>query len=276
MRIANILFLSCAAAALAQDTGPQRVTMPFSDPAAPKKLEVNLVMGGVTVRGYDGREATVEYSARGPVRVRRNGKEAESAPAGMQRLGGSGGLDVTESNNVVRVSNAGMMPSGDVVIQVPVQTSVTVKTMTGGQLTVENISGEIEAQNMNGQVNINNVSGSVVAHSMNGKVVVALNRVDPGKDMNFSTFNGDVEVTLPADTKARLKMRTDNGDIFADTGFDIKMENPPAPAVQQDAKDKIKGRRRVRVDGTVYGTLNGGGPEMQFTTFNGRILLHKK
>lgn len=29
-------------------------------------------------------------------------------------------------------------------------------------------------------------------------------------------------------------------------------------------------------DGAVNGTINGGGPEMQFTTFNGRILIHKK
>jgi DUF4097 and DUF4098 domain-containing protein YvlB len=160
------------------------------------------------------------------------------------------------------------------VIQVPAQTSVNVKTMFGGNMTIENIAGDIEAENFNGQVTINNASGSVVAHSMNGKITVSLNRVAPDKSMSFSTFNGDVDVTLPADTKARFKMRTDFGDIFTD--FDVKMEANAAPVVEEEKDKKGKTRRRVRVDGTQAGTINGGGPEMQFTTFNGRILIHKK
>ena len=53
--------------------------------------------------------------------------------------------------------------------------------------------------------------------------------------MSFSTLNGDVDVTLPADTKARFKMRTDFGDIFTD--FDVKME-ANAPPVVEEQKDK--------------------------------------
>jgi hypothetical protein len=26
----------------------------------------------------------------------------------------------------------------------------------------------------------------------------------------------------------------------------------------------------------MYGSINGGGPEMQFVTYNGNILIHKK
>jgi hypothetical protein len=35
------------------------------------------------------------------------------------------------------------------------------------------------------------------------------------------------------------------------------------------------GRFNGRTD-YVEGTINGGGTEIQFTTFNGRILIHKK
>jgi len=157
---------------------------------------------------------------------------------------------------------------------VPAQTSINVKAMFGGNMTIENIAGDIEAENFNGQVNISNASGSVVAHSMNGKITVSLNRVPSDKSMSFSTFNGDVDVTLPADTKARFKMRTDFGEIYTD--FDVKMEANAPPVVEEEKDKKGKTRRRVRVDGTQSGTINGGGPEMQFTTFNGRILIHKK
>lgn len=271
MRTLTLIGLGWAALACAQDNGPQRITMPFRDPSMPRKLEVNLMLGGVTVRGYNGNEVVVEYTGSASLLP---GRRNSTPPPGMHRIGGAGGLEVTEDNNVVHVSNRFGPRMTDLVIQVPVQTSVSVKTMTGGNLVVENVSGEVEAQNMNGQVTVNNVSGSVVAHSMNGKVVATLDKVDPGKNMSFSTMNGEVDVTLPADTKANLKMRTDNGDIFTD--FDVKTEAASAPTVSEEKGKNGKTRRRVRVDGTVNGTINGGGPEIQFTTFNGRILIHKK
>jgi hypothetical protein len=270
--------LAALAAAQPQPGAPegrQQITMPFRDPSMPRKLIVEGGTGSVTVRGYDGQDAIIEYTGREIPGVRSN-RGRNDPPDGMHRIGGSRGLDITEENNTVRVNSQGIFggTARDMVIQVPAQTSVNVKTVFGGSMNIENISGDIEAENLNGQVNISNASGSVVAHSMNGRITVSLNRVPPDKSMSFSTFNGDVDVTMPADTKARFKMRTDNGDIFTD--FDVKMEANAPPVVEEEKDRKGKTRRRVRVDGTQTGTINGGGPEMQFTTFNGRILIHKK
>lgn len=269
--------VALAAAQLRAQDGRQQITMPFRDPSMPRKLLVEGGTGSVTIRAYEGQDAIIEYTGReipGTNRGNRSGRN--DPPDGMHRIGGSRGLDITEDSNTVRVNSQGIFggTARDMVIQVPAQTSVNVKTMFGGNMTIENIAGDIEAENFNGQVTITNASGSVVAHSMNGKITVSLNRVPPDKSMSFSTFNGDVDVTLPADTKARFKMRTDFGDIFTD--FDVKMEANAAPVVEEGKDNKGRPRRRVRVDGTQTGTINGGGPEMQFTTFNGRILIHKK
>jgi hypothetical protein len=289
--------LACGLAqnGLAQDNGRQRINMPFSSATAPRKLVVDGVVGGVTVKAYEGKEAVVEYTPRGPF-ANFNPRSAAPPPAGMHRIGGVRGLEVTEQENVVRVNSNSFVTGGtDVVIQVPAETSVTVNAFAGGAVTVDGISGEIEATNMAGPVTIINASGSVVAHSMTGKITVALNKVMPDKSMSFSTMNGDIDVTLPADTKARLKMKTDNGDIYTD--FDVTLEPQGAPVIEdrpvrvrakgkakeavKDAKEakteaKTVVRRRARSDGASTGTINGGGPEMQFTTFNGRILIHKK
>jgi len=260
-----------ALAAYPQDT--QKVTVPFRNPSQPRKLVVDMMLGSVTVRGYEGQEVTVEATGRNAGRGRGPRRQAE-VPAGMHRIGGSSsGLDVTEDNNTVKVSSGFFGGAMDVVIQVPTQTSVSVKTMTGRALTIENVSGEIEANNMNGQVNITNVSGSVVAHSMNGKVVVSLNTVQPDKAMSFSTMNGDVDVTLPANVKANVKLKTDHGEMFTD--FDVKLDATARPPQVEDNRAR-GGRYRVQFDRGTTGTINGGGPEMQFTSFNGNILIHKK
>jgi DUF4097 and DUF4098 domain-containing protein YvlB len=167
---------------------------------------------------------------------------------------------------------AGLMHPVNLTIQVPVQTSLRLTTMTGGRIEVENVSGEIEAENMNGAVTLTNVSGSVVANSMNGRVTVSLDRAAPNKTMSFSTMNGAIDVTLPADIKANLRMRADNGEIFTD--FDVKLDGSHPPQV--DDQRKNGGRYRVRVDKTLYGSINGGGPEIRFTTYNGNITIHKK
>ncbi|HEY2842322.1 MAG TPA: hypothetical protein VGJ09_01680 [Bryobacteraceae bacterium] len=276
--LTGIGLAALAVALLRAQDGRQQITMPFRDPSMPRKLIVEGGMGSLTIRAYEGQDALIEYTGRelpgAKVRPDRNGKNV--VPDGMHRIGGSRGLDITEESNTVRVNSQGIFGgmARDMVIQVPAQTSVNVKSMFGGSMTIENISGDVEAENFNGPLTVTNASGSVVAHSMNGKIVVSLNRTAPDKSMSFSTFNGDVDVTLPADTKARLKMRTDFGDIFTD--FDVKMEANAPPVVEETQDKKGKSRRRVRVDGTQFGTINGGGPEMQFTTFNGRILIHKK
>jgi len=254
--------LSCGSL-WAQD---DKVTVPFRDPSGKRMLKVNTMNGSITVKGYDGKDAIIESSGAG-----RTSRRSSGIPPGMHQLNQNQGFEVIEENNTIRVS-MGAMGSGSVVIQVPVETSLDLNTLNGGHITVENISGEIVAENLNGAVTLTNVSGSVVANSNNGKITATLNRVTPNKNMSFCTMNGNVEVTLPADVKANVKMRSDNGDIFTD--FDVKIT--PASKTTVEDNRKNGGRYRVRVDKTIEGTINGGGPEIQFRTFNGRIVIGKK
>jgi len=137
---------------------------------------------------------------------------------------------------------------------------------------VEGVSGEIEVNNTNGGVKLTNVSGSVIAHALNKSVIVKLNKITPDKSMSFSSLNGDVDVTLPADAKARVKIKTDNGEIYTD--FDVNMDASGRQPVIEDGRPN-RGKYRVRMDHAIYGTINGGGPEFQFQTFNGNVLIRK-
>lgn len=263
----TILFAAVGGMLAAQDSG-DRVTVPFRDASAPKTLKVSLQNGSVTVRGYDGKDAIIEASGHGSVREHHSSR----VPEGMHRIDNGGmGLDVTEENNVVSV--VGDNNAGHVTIQVPVQTSLVLRSVNGGAITVENISGSVDANHTNGGISITNVSGSVLANTTNGKVTVSLNKVSPDKAMSFTSFNGVVDVTLPADVKANVMMKTNNGEIWSD--FDIKLNASGKPPVVEDSRGK-NGKYKVHLDRAMYGSINGGGPEMQFVTYNGNILIHKK
>jgi hypothetical protein len=261
--------LLTAAAAWGQNSPADRVTVPFSDASRPRMLKASLLNGSITVKGYEGKDAIIEARSRGSERRRDIPKKAE----GMHRIDvGSYGLTAEEQDNVIRVSASPGQGDVDLVIQVPVATSLQLRAVNGGSINVDHVGGEIDVDNVNGPVKLMNVSGVVVAHALNGEVQVVMDQIQPGKAMSFSSLNGDIDVTLPADAKARVKVKSDHGDVFSD--FEIKLEGTPGSLLEEGSSGK--GKYRVRLDKTVYGTINGGGPDMQFTTLNGRIYIRKK
>src|SRR5207245_2364707 len=117
----------------------------------------------------------------------------------------------------------------------------------------------------NGPVTLTNVSGAVVAHTLNGTVTVGLDRPAPNKPMSFTSLNGRVDVTLPGDTKARLRLKTNNGAVYSD--FDVKLEADSGNPVIENSRNK-GGPYRIRMERGAYGSINGGGPEYLFQTMN--------
>jgi DUF4097 and DUF4098 domain-containing protein YvlB len=230
-------------------------------------VQANLMHGSITVRGYDGKDVIIEGNSR--MSDRSSKREFD----GLRRIDiNNTGLNVEEQDNIVRISASSHARPVDLVIQVPTLTSVKLKSVNAGHINVERVEGEIDVNNTNGAVTLTDVAGAVVAHTLNGKLTVALNRVTPNKPMSFSTLNGDVDVTLPPDIKATVKLKTDNGDIYTD--FDILTKPTSQSKIEEGQPGK--GKYRVRLDRAFYGTINGGGPEMSFTTLNGKILIRKK
>ena len=270
MRTIAILFL-CSGVLLAQDSG-ERATVPLHDPARPARIHAHLLAGGITVRGADTKNGEVEARSQG------RGEHRERRPDrsdGMKRLElpGNAGLEVTEDENLVTIKTASWNRPTDLVITVPRHSSLQLKCVNDGDIYVEQVDGEIDVYNLNGKVTLKNVSGSVVAHSLNGAVVVSIDRADSAKPMSFSTLNGDLDVTLPGDVRANVRMKTDNGNIYSD--FDVKLDSRPQ-LMHNDSGRQADGSYRLRFDRTLHAAINGGGPDYQFTSFNGQIYLRRR
>jgi DUF4097 and DUF4098 domain-containing protein YvlB len=268
----NIVLIAAAALfAVVQPLSAQsdnKVTVPLTDPSRPVTLRAHLVSGSITVKGADVKEVVVEAKARG-------GEESHSGgrAEGMKRIPmTSTGLNIEAENNNVRVSTDSYQRTIDLTIIVPTHTSVSLHTVNDGNILVSGVDGELDINDVNGEVDLKNIGGSVVAHALNGHVIATFNRIDPQKPMAFSSLNGDIDVTFPADLKANVSMRTDNGEVYSD--FDVKvLPNAPQQTVE-DNRGK-GGKYKVKIDKNVRGTINGGGQEIQFKNFNGNIYIRK-
>src|SRR5438128_22882 len=244
-RIGGVCFVPLLAwTVCGQELPADRVSVPLRDSSRPGLVKANLMAGGITVKGYDGKEVIVE------ARLRHghsgDGDKPDKQTGGLKRIDvATTGLAVEEEDNVVSVSTGPSHRAVDLFIQVPFKTSLKVGCLNDGDIVAEKVEGEIEANNLNGGVTLTNVAGVVVAHSLNGEVNVHLERITPAKPMSFSTLNGDIDVTLPSDAKATVKMETQNGGIYSD--FEIQLSPGPRPPIGEDGR-KEGGRYRIVIE----------------------------
>lgn len=363
--IANIVALALVVAgtcgwAVAQtkEEAPDRAVVPLSDPAKPAKIEVQVMRGSITIKGYPGKEIIVEarvrekaltgvggyysgaYAGTGPWAAlatpppppdapapataptpaprlsEKQQKEAEAKlaemladqevlakkvtgqyaraadvygqffpddkarreekakkTAGMKQLTGvSSGLEIEEEGNVVSVSAQSFKAATDLVIQVPVSSSLEIRTNMDGSIVVDGVGGEIDINNINGPVTLKNVSGNTLVHTVTGDIQAELTRIAADKPMSFSTMNGDIDVTLPADARANFKMKTDQGEIYTDFDMSVGRKSGRAEAAEKTEQ----GKYRISFDKSLLGVVNGGGTEISFNTFSGDIYIRKR
>jgi len=232
-----------APAAAREEEKAGRHTVQLTSPSRPVLLRAS-AKGSISVEAYGGNAVVIEA-------VPNEGRRGEEA---------GDGLKIAEKDNVVIVSS---LRSGvDLRIQVPVQTSLRVATLQNGGIRISGVRGDHELSNTNGPIEARQVSGSVVANTLNGRILVTLTQVTPDKAMAFSSLNGEIDVTLPAATRANLRIRTLDGDVHSD--FEIAADRPPS----KNSPEGLPGRGLV-------GTINGGGPEILFKTLNGNIRLRR-
>jgi len=273
---------------------PNHITVPFSDSARPGTVRVNVLNGSINVTVGTGRDVVIDSKddrddRDRPRRSDRSRDSGDSGADGLRRLSQPAGLTVEERANVISVSAPVMTGHVKLDIQVPAATSLVIRAVNGGDVSVDGVSGSTEVNSVNGSIRLTNLGGAVIAHATNGTVTATLRQVVGGAPMAFTSFNGDVDVTLPSNAKANLKMRSDRGDVYTD--FDVQITTPPAGSTQSDrrapdrnrdrtdradrddAKDKAK--YRLDIDRSVYGAINGGGPDFELRTFNGDVRLRK-
>jgi hypothetical protein len=267
------VFLLAGTLSFAQQTTGDRVNVSFSDPSKPGFLEVYVESGSITIKGYNGKDVIVTTTIGGKKSAEQEQEELPDKAKGMKRIAANRtGLVVEEENNEMKIYVAARDDEVNLDIQVPIRTSLKLFSNEDGDVLVENVNGEIEAANSDGNLTLRNISGSAVAHAYDGELVVTFNQVDPGKPMSFSAYDGDIDITFPSTVKATVMIKVDDGDIYSD--FDIDLQAAPKKQVKDERK--TGGRYRISFGEYVTGTINGGGPEIQFVSYDGDVYIRKK
>lgn len=261
-----IVVLFSLVSAMAQEGG--EFAVPLSDPSKRARLKVHLNSGSITVKGTARKDVLVKYT---PSKEGDHDHDDRGSREGLKRLSsGTIDLEVSEEGNEVKVNSDTWNNGVEVEIETPSGVDLDLHTYNDGEIRVSAIQGDVEITNYNGEITATGISGSVVATTYNGEIVVTFDKVTPDKPMSFSTYNGDIELTLPAATKATLKMKTYQGEVY--TGFDVALTKS-GPVQKTETRP---GTYKVVVDEWLKGDINGGGPELTMKNYNGDIYVRKK
>jgi putative adhesin len=259
---------SCAISGLAVAQDDQRLVVPLSDPSRPARLEIQLFSGDISVEGYDGKEVVIVADA--PIHDADRPEPARQD--GLRRIQSSAvGLTVEENDNTVLVRMDFSPKNADLQIRVPRRTSVKASLVNGGDVEIDSVTGDHELANVNGDVIATDIAGSAVINATNGDVRATFTSVEAMKPMSFTSFNGDVDVTLPANIKADLIVGSQQGDVYTD--FDVVSQTDPPNVTQRVGP---RGGREVRVSHQTRYAVGGGGSDIELRTFNGDVMIRKR
>lgn len=263
-----LIFLMLCAPVFAQSTDPEQIVIPLTKPNESGNLEVSLVYGSIKVTGTKGKEVVIKAT---PVEKSSKAKDKE-APGGLKRISNTSvGITATEQNNNVNVTSEFVNRQVNLEIQVPQNFNLRLSTVNGGNLAISNVTGNFELSNVNGHITMENVSGNAVANTTNGQVKANFLKWDGKSPMAFTTLNGNVDVTLPANSKFNAKLRSDRGEVFTD--FDL-VADPKQAQARQTGRNEA-GLYKVSTADYITGKINGGGPEILIKNMHGNIYIRK-
>jgi hypothetical protein len=214
-----LLLTSLAAAPLAraaEDEGTS-ATVKLSAPGKPACLVVDMPWADIRITGTDGDTITVQSSLT-------QKKRQPAKPGTLRRLDSEVSFELTEKDNTVVLALAGDNPWGgrdaEFKVSVPRHMALNLKIDAGGSLQVRGVEGDLEINNVNGEVRLEGLAGAAVINTLNGEVRAIYAKV-PEKPISITSMNGEVDLRLPAATKANIRLRTHNGAILTDFPEDV-------------------------------------------------------
>ena len=141
----------------------------------------------------------------------------------------------------------------------------TVRVPRNLRFSASNVNGRIRAEDMGRALKVTTVNGGIEASSsswvsatsVNGAVRVSMGSADWDGKLKITTVNGSIVLDMPADLNAEVSFSSVNGSLSSD--FPLTMQGG---AINH-------GPKRLR------GTIGNGGRELEVSTVNGSLEIHK-
>ena len=224
-----------------------------------KTLKIHEV-GKVEITGYDGNEIVFSTEVKA--------NDGAERAKGLRAISGGGlednsgiGLSIIESGDNIEVNPLSKRSGPRYKIKVPRNVKVFYEHSTayGSKVVIKDIASEIEASTNHSSLWLENVTGPMTINTVHGKIEAIFSDVNQASPTTIVSVHGLIDIALPSNSKANLKMRTTWGEIYTD--MNIALDK----STDSDASST-----------KISGTLNGGGVVLDISTSHSNIYLRIK
>jgi DUF4097 and DUF4098 domain-containing protein YvlB len=137
-------------------------------------------------------------------------------------------------------------------LKVPRKAMLDEIKLVNGSLDVAGVQGEVRASCVNGMLTAKQLGGRAKLSTVNGELEAKFDRA--AGEVELSSVNGSIDLTLPSDAKASIEANTVSGGIENDFG----LHSDDHRFVGHDLR----------------GELGGGGAQIRLNNVNGTIDIH--
>ncbi len=234
----------------------------FPNDAERGHLDIDIKRGDILVTAYDGDQVLVRLS------IPKNQQGApKNADGAFQTLSATPvDLEVRQNGNFIELDGNSYEQITNVEVLVPRDIDLTLDSYRSGVIRVTGVAGQVRARSQDNDIVLTDIAGSARLIGRNGSLSASFSKVID--ELNLETYNGDIDLTLPADVKTTAFIRAVHGTVQSQ--LPIK-ERP----LQVELTTSEDGSQSIEFGEYYVGDINGGGTESVLETTNGSVRLRK-
>lgn len=181
-------------------------------------------------------------------------------PGGKDNTNGFG-FKISKEGTILYVTDLkSYMQRRGLTFKLPKNMNISVDAGNMGAISIEGFTGEVEADTNIGKIEMKNVTGPITASTSVGKIDIDFDTVSQKSPITITSSVSEIDVALPANTKANLELRT-QGTVYTNFDFDVP---------EKKGMPIVNGRK------SIVSKLNDGGVKIYIKSSLGNIYLRKK
>ncbi len=235
---ATILALLIAVPARAEVTQDFHRTVPLS---ADGRVSLSNINGDVEITGWNRNEVQIDA-----VKTARDQQRLDEARIEVNTTSNS--VEITTRYPEGRTNNN--PASVRYTLHVPQNARLDKIDLVNGGLTVQKVTGEVNANLVNGKLRASDLAGTADLATVNGSIEADYNSLNNVREIRLKSVNGSVDLRLPQSPNADVSASTVNGSISTDFPLTVKGH---------------------WIGKNMSGTLGSGGVHIELDNVNGSI-----
>jgi hypothetical protein len=276
--IVSIFFIAATFSAKIEKKDVIEKTFRFKNPDAKNLIVVDNVWGDICVTGYDGEE----------IRMKANKRLSATSDAILKEIDKEVTLDIDEKDDMIELYVDGSFRNDDprsrghwrkkyqnikarydFEIQIPKETDIELRTVNDGEITVQNVKGDYQVNNVNGGIVMEKIDGSGEAYTVNGDLTIDFEK-NPSDDCRYGSLNGKVQLYFLHDLSADFNLKTFNGEFYFNFPVSSLLVEASRSAEKKKRRNLCKGFQLTAV------RAGEGGPTFMLDGFNGNMYILEK